>query len=1568
MADAMEQLLLRMGIDLSPAKSAAAELKNILGQLNDLSSQVEAKTKQAVTGQKAALDDVKAAAASAVADAKASIAAESAKTAALKTQTAEYQKQKAESSALAEASRASAAAETAKKAVLATETAELAKQRAERVAETAEIQKQIAELRKRKAEESGERGRGEEGGFFSKAAGSVAKGFLGGGILGSVATGVIAGQAISQLVEVAGEGIEKFIDRLKEMKEESSQLTLVEDQFERLAKAAGVDAPEAILKLHEATEGVVDRLTLLKTAVMALKSPFGVTMEQVTQLSGAAVKLAESSGHTAAEAMNGLQRMLTTGYARSLMFAVGLSKVSTQLDDIAPTATRAERGILQIQKAEQLLIDAQLKLGETPQTLEQMITRWEVAWHDLEAEFARGFNLSAGTQVAIQALTGFSNSIEGLAEKAKNIGMFFGDSMLVVTTAAKSGTATLKALWDVISGILSTASGVLGIANAFGNVSNVGGEAVVKFRALHPVLYQTVDGIARINLELQVLLIRVGSVVDKLATALPGGIGAGLGYTLGAAGGAFATGLTGTEVGAAAGPIGALVGGAVGIGAGALLSRRKQQQGQQQGGQWKPLTVDEQIQQAYDNYKKLISGIAEAYTKAENEHGETRELPLGKQDDTIRTSEKIQEEKRLLQERLQWISDEKNQEAALNKERLAQQEEDIQYEKQMDEQSYRSAEESLEQHLQVQRDLIAQDAHVKKAQARADFQNTIEEQNQQYQAKKQEMKDELELKKTQPGANQEYLNKQYADQGKALEEHYNTLSHTAEDQYQTKITQIETNTQHQLTALVKEGNAERFAALKDGYDKELEAKLSALQNQEALDKRAQEQGAISASDYVEKQLSNIQAMADAQVEAYNKTRDAAVANASATPKMLQDLTEQTRKAYQDAYQKIQQLQTQYGQMGLAEIERRNAPSQKSLEDQLGFKESQQDFSGRIELIQKMLQSIQEQRNELTALANSNILQPDEWLKAYQGIEQTWQATAKWTEELLKARDIMQPLAQGFAQIGQSIEENFHSKFAASLAANVQAGAKALQQSQSLGRQVAGLGVQKDAQTVALENQANTLFDKVTASANPLIQTFSDLRGAMLALMQYINTMVGGLGGPRFAVPANTAETQASINDLPPIGLGGSKNNPNNAQLSQAGGGNSPATAMSQLVNQLVAAAQAIGNFTEAILKSKNAISGGIGGALGGAGLGNTLNTALGGILGPLGSVVGGAVGGIVGAIVGSKNQAVTNNINQLQAQYTAIMQTYANNTNNLNQAILSLKSLLVTAQEMQASSKKGSSQYQQIINQYIQQIDQLQTQQLQIIVQMNEQVAQVTAPPGMQQYLSSLQQIMQQYEQFEGAAQNADQLAEATQYLVGALNQYEYNLQDQLLQDQQQAIQQAIQLNDLTYQQQQMILQYNDQVEGILSQGVLTRQLTRAQSAGEQIQQLQVQYTMQMENMNEQIAVTQAEVAAQSQIFNLASTRVGLEAQLVQVQNQQTTYDMQRIQALAQLVEALSTGNLSIVPSLTNLLSALPGVTNSAGQTASNPTDATDTLDALIAAAYQDRATLGYTQFNGTNL
>jgi hypothetical protein len=279
------------------------------------------------------------------------------------------------------------------------------------------------------------------------------------------------------------------------------------------------------------------------------------------------------------------------------------------------------------------------------------------------------------------------------------------------------------------------------------------------------------------------------------------------------------------------------------------------------------------------------------------------------------------------------------------------------------------------------------------------------------------------------------------------------------------------------------------------------------------------------------------------------------------------------------------------------------------------------------------------------------------------------------------------------------------------------------------------------------------------------------------------------------------------------------------------------------------------------------------------------------------------------------------------------------------------------------------------------------------MTQLKEQLDVLASPTPYQSMISSIEQVVQQYAQFEGAAQNTEQLAQANQFLTGSLQQLAEGYSEQLLSDEQTAVQNALQLNTLLNQRNALQYQFLQQTESIMGQGTLTRNQTLAQSKYAQMYQASVNYSNQLMDINEQIAVAQAQVTAAQQVFTLATNRQALESQMVSLQTESINLDMGRISAMSNLLKVLQSTNYSITSAagsstpnamILAILAALLGqLGNSSSSSTSNLINsilaamqgsasgtgsASGGASGDLAAVYQLLAQMGMTGFNGANL
>lgn len=342
------------------------------------------------------------------------------------------------------------------------------------------------------------------------------------------------------------------------------------------------------------------------------------------------------------------------------------------------------------------------------------------------------------------------------------------------------------------------------------------------------------------------------------------------------------------------------------------------------------------------------------------------------------------------------------------------------------------------------------------------------------------------------------------------------------------------------------------------------------------------------------------------------------------------------------------------------------------------------------------------------------------------------------------------------------------------------------------------------------------------------------------------------------------------------------------------------TRLGDLVNALQGVVKGIGGLVS-IIGNPNLSVGQATGA--GAAAGGQIGSALSflPVIGPFMGMIGTAVGALVGAISGIFERAARRIAETVQNSIYQITLNFQEGSATLATTITQLEQQRTMAIAQLSGVKGGRHELDQILPQLNEQIAQLEEQQRQVLDQFAATTTGLTYSniPQLQSYAEQIQQIVEQWKQYVDAGGNVDT---ANQFLQQSFANLHLAMGDQLNQDYQDAINNALQYTQLLYQQAQLQNQTYWQIQGIMNQGALVRQVTVAQQKAYQIELIQQQAAQQEQQLQEQINVSQYKLQTQQQIFDLAQTQVGLENQLAQTQIYVINEDNARISAMQQLL------------------------------------------------------------------
>ncbi|MDE2098288.1 MAG: hypothetical protein KGL39_13630 [Patescibacteria group bacterium] len=360
----------------------------------------------------------------------------------------------------------------------------------------------------------------------------------------------------------------------------------------------------------------------------------------------------------------------------------------------------------------------------------------------------------------------------------------------------------------------------------------------------------------------------------------------------------------------------------------------------------------------------------------------------------------------------------------------------------------------------------------------------------------------------------------------------------------------------------------------------------------------------------------------------------------------------------------------------------------------------------------------------------------------------------------------------------------------------------------------------------------------------------------------------------------------------------------------------------QSVNTFSQTGQIIASFMQGKM---GPFSGALSGATAGGGLGQMMGQGLNKVFGMAASAagpIGAAIGSVAGLIAGIFTSAAQDMATKISDDFSEMMNKYHAGSQDLITTLNDAKAAEATAIAQLSHMKGGQQELDALIPQFNQTISQLEDQQRQVFESFGQ--AEITSglPIALQSTASQVQQLVQQWYQYIAAGGDVN---DANKFLSESFDNLKQNTDVQIAQDYATAVQDALTLNQLLIQRQQLENKTTEDINSVMNQGVLVRQQTLAQTKAIQIANIQFQADQQKQQMDQQINLEQYKVAQESKLFNLASTRIGLEQQLLSAQSVGVDNDMRRIAALQQLVAGIQSmnGSFAMTPALVNALQIL---------------------------------------------
>lgn len=1307
-----------------------------------------------------------------------------------------------------------------------------------------------------------------------------------GGLPVQMMAAVTAGNLLTSVIEKLGETIKRELYR-------AGPEIQLSQQFEKLAKRAGDDPAELINRMKDATHHLTDEMVLYKVANNFMQSGMKISGDQIVELTRLTTGLSRAQGRDATEAMNRLVRASITGRTAMLGMSVGISRTQLALKGVPATMDATTRATLETAHTIEVMKKRYEEIGEPAYTYAELVKMQNVAVEQMFNSFATGISKAQPFQDFIdnsaKRIAQLSNKVNELAER---LGTDFGEAFVIVQPILDTFTDTLTMLRDIVISATNAVKAIVhDVASLVGSFSG------------------TDKGLT--------------SFIDRLFT-LRGALGVIAGMFV-----VLDTIIK--QIGADAKLAGALV-------VSAFTADLKM--------------ATQAVKDWNEQNKKILDDAEQHFEKLANfitQPSKPIEQPAAgehKQDE-----ETIQYRLRMAKLQLQI-------EQALIKEQLQTRTLAIAAEQHMLQDSYERGLIDYQEYIAKRKTLSHQEHQAKIDEIEAERKAKIKELGLEQTAKTQSLTAALTNKDLKPDQRAS-LSVEAGRVGGEFAKRRELININARMEVAKELDAEK----KEMESFDDELYKDRLSARQKYIDEANKLEQQGVKYREKLLEEEFKKGELDAAEYIaqKKDIVNQEYMiaVNAAIQKYDVGKKTATDQAELETSLLAEeikreegLTEIIQK---EDDTRLQSMKNRYDQAkGLIESEMKLSQDP-ALRGLSAFGNDTEGVKALQDITDLHLKNLYD---EMQRIVDSGEAYGDQWIKIRQEIIDATLQQSKLNDEMLKSKDVFSPLGKLFNSIGSSF--GGVSKTLQDVMSRTGNQFEAISQyRQGVGKDMSGNPF-KDMITAfkglwgttqkkneeaaqAIQRLSNSVSSSV-GQFNQLQQSSFGISGAFQTTVTQLDIFRGaldgastrlaylgtgktppGAAGPQEGAMGGAFETAPFAGAIPGL-FGGGASDPIQQTIKQIMGlGDASAkvtkgtegfgTRLGKFTEVIGSAIGAVGNLVNAFSGAKSGGQGALSGGLAGM--------STGAMFGPWGAAIGGVGGAIAGGLFGHKQADVDKELKKIDNMFKATTQALNDGAMNLNQAFAQMASLRQNAIDTLSSSKKGRKALPAVMDEANQQLIAIIQRQRAVMTDLHNQIKMLSEPTQYREFTSSIETIVKKYQDFAGAAQNARDLALANQYLVQSLQEYVATEKRELAGAEQDAIQNALQLNQLLDDRNQLDQDYIKQKQDIMGRGNVRRMTSESQQKAYDLQQLDKNYQKQRQSMDQQIAVAQTRFDVEKNIFGLSQNRTALETRLIELQQAQTTYDMQRIQALNDVITRLGGMDLSKINGIDQIYGAL---------------------------------------------
>ena len=324
---------------------------------------------------------------------------------------------------------------------------------------------------------------------------------------------------------------------------------------------------------------------------------------------------------------------------------------------------------------------------------------------------------------------------------------------------------------------------------------------------------------------------------------------------------------------------------------------------------------------------------------------------------------------------------------------------------------------------------------------------------------------------------------------------------------------------------------------------------------------------------------------------------------------------------------------------------------------------------------------------------------------------------------------------------------------------------------------------------------------------------------------------------------------------------------------------------------------------------------------GSGGLISILDGVTRGVGGPLPGVLSGAtrsVGGLFGSIArlvtGLFTRAARDIAREIRRSFNEITAAYDAGSFTLHEAIQRTEQERANAIRRLSGRKGGRRELDRLLPQLDRTIAELRERQQAIFQQFDASLETLRTSEAFRGVAADVREVLRQYRAYVDAGGD---LARANEFLSRSLVELRAQSAAQLSAGEERAIEDALRLNELLRERENLLAESAEEEHRILARGVLERQRTVAQEKSVELAAVRRRRDERLSELDQDIRVLQLKVDSEARVFDLARDRVVLETRLLELRAQEFDREAAQLAALRDIVAG-------IVPGVTGLFTLTP--------------------------------------------